>query len=99
MIGPILGCIHSLLADLKQCSQSISRIRTINDIMTTKQRRNYVTACVTPTDQMPTRPDQPALASISALRNRSISSIKPTEGTSSTSAVIARSDHFRRDWP
>ena len=35
------------------------------------------------------RDHQPILASISALRSRSISSMKPTEGTSSTSAVIA----------
>jgi hypothetical protein len=42
-----------------------------------------------PAPTRPSKTDQPTLASISALRNRSITSIKPTEGSSSTSAVIA----------
>jgi hypothetical protein len=64
-------------------------ISSINDIVTTKQGRKCLTTCATPSDQTPTRTDQPTLASISALRNRSITSMKPTDGTSSTSTVIA----------
>jgi hypothetical protein len=64
-------------------------ISSINDIVTTEQGGKYATVCATLTGQGQTKTNQPILASVSAFRNRSISSMKPTEGTRSTSAVIA----------